>query len=98
MSDQFYIYRFEDALRSTLYSGVGHAISFNDEVYAPVSISHSQPTFSSDPSQSRITVRLRDDLSVALNYISHPPPYATYLQIFEVLAAEISGNSLIATE
>jgi hypothetical protein len=98
MSDQFYIYRFQDDLRSTLYSGVGHAISLNDEVYVPVSISHSQPTFSSDPSQARITVRMRDDLSVALNYISHPPPYATYLTIYEVLATEISGNSLIATE
>jgi len=98
MSDQFYIYRFEDDLRSTLYSGVAHAISFNNEVYAPVSISHSQPTFSSDPSQARITVRLRDDLSVPLNYISHPPPYATYLTIYEVLATEIDGNVLVATE
>jgi len=98
MSDQFYIYRFEDALRPTLYSGVAHAISLNDEVYSPVSISHSAPTFSSDPSQARITVRLRDDLSVALNYISHPPPYSTYLTIYEVLATEIDGNTLIATE
>lgn len=98
MSDQFYIYRFQDDLRSTLYSGVGHAISFNDETYASVSISHSSPTFSSDPSQARITVRMRDDLSVALNYISHPPPYATYLTIYEVLATEIDGNVLVATE
>src|ERR1044072_1721810 len=98
MSDQFYIYRFEDDLRSTCYSGVGHEIELNDEFYTPVSTSHSSPTFSSDPSQARITVRLRDDLAVAMNYISHPPPYATYLTIFEVLATEIDGNSLIATE
>lgn len=98
MSDQFYIYRFEDALSSTTYSGVAHQIDYNDESYAPISISHSAPTYSSDPSQARITVRMRDDLSVAMNYISHPPPYATYLQIFEVLATEIDSNSLIATE
>lgn len=98
MGDQFYIFRFEDALRTYLYSGVAHSILFNDEVYDPVSISHSAPTFSSDPSQARITVRLRDDLSVAMNYISHPPPYATYLRIYEVLASEVDGNQLLATE
>lgn len=98
MGDQFYIFRFEDVLRTYLYSGVAHSIVFDDEVYDPVSISHSAPTFSSDPSQSRVTVRLRDDLSVATNYISHPPPYATYLRIYEVLASEVDGNQLLATE
>lgn len=98
MGDQFYIYRFEDVISPTTYSGVAHAITYNDELYSPVSISHSAPTFSSDPSQARVTVRLRDDLSVAMNYISHPPPYATYLRIYEVLATEIDGNQLIATE
>lgn len=99
MSDQFYIYQFQegDGLHHA-YSGVGHAISFDDEDYDPVSISHTAPTYSSDPSQARVTVRMRDDLTVAMNYISHPPPYATYLTIYEVLATEIDGNRLIATE
>lgn len=99
MSDQFYIYRFQegDGQRHT-YSGVAHAIESDGELYAPVSISHSLPTFSSDPSQARITVRMRDDLTVAMNYISHPPPFSTYLDIYEVLASEINGNQLIATE
>lgn len=98
MSDQFYIYRFADDLQAYPYCGVAHAIVYEGETYSPVSISHSAPTFSSDPSQARITVRMRDDLSVAMNYISHPPPYATELRIWEVLATEIDGNELLATE
>jgi hypothetical protein len=96
MSDQFYLYQFTDALQSYPYSGVAHAVEWEGQIYTPVPISHTPPTFSSDPSQSRITVRLRDDLAVALNYISHPPPYATYLTIVEVLATEVSGNMLVA--
>lgn len=98
MSDQFYIYRFEDALQTYAYSAVAHAIVHEGETYSPLSsISHTPPTFSSDPSQARTTVRMRDDLSVAMNYISHPPPYATELRIWEVLATEIDGNALLAT-
>lgn len=98
MSDQFYIYRFADDLQAYPYCGVAHSILYEGETYAPVSISHSAPTFSSDPSQARVTVRMRDDLSVAMNYISHPPPYATELRIWEVLATEVDGNELLAAE
>jgi hypothetical protein len=98
MSDQFYIYLFEDASQQYAYSGVAHTVIHNDIEYLPVSISHSAPTFSSDPSQARVSVRLRDDLTVAMSYISHPPPFKTSLRIWEVLATEIDGNTLIATE
>jgi hypothetical protein len=97
MSDQFYLYYFEDAQRNYPYCNVGHTLVYDSGEYAPVSISHSAPTFSSDPSQSRITVRMRDDLSVAMSYISHPPPFATTLRIWEVLATTISGNRLNVT-
>lgn len=98
MSDQFYIYAFEEGngVRH-LYSAVAHAIEYEAETYNPVTIWHTAPTFSSDPSQARVAVHLRDDLTVALNYISHPPPYATDLTIWEVKATEVSGNSLLAT-
>lgn len=99
MSDQFYIYTFQEGDGNRhAYSGVAHAIAYNSEDYAPVPISHTEPTFSSDPSQARITVRMRDDLTVAMNYISHPPPFSTYLNIYEVLATQVDGNQLIATE
>lgn len=100
MSDQFYIYKFQEGDGQLhTYSGVAHAIESDGELYLPsASISHSLPTFSLDPSQARITVRIRDDLTVAMNYISHPPPYSTYLSIYEVLATEIDGNRLTATE
>lgn len=98
MSDQFYVYVFEEGsgVRHT-FSGVAHAITYDGEDYAPVPIWHTEPTFSSDPSQARITVHLRDDLTVAMNYISHPPPYSTFLTIWEVTATENSGNLLLAT-
>jgi hypothetical protein len=99
MSDQYYIYRFEEGNGvAHTFSGVAHAVGYEGETYDSVTIWHTPPTFSSDPSQARITVHLRDDLTVAMNYISHPPPYATELAIYEVLATTESGNTLIATE
>lgn len=98
MSDQLYLYRFEDASQAYRYSGVAHQVLLGDESYDPVSIWHTPPTFSSDPSECRTSVKMRDDLSVAMNYISHPPPWTTSLQIYEVLATTVSGNSLLVTE
>lgn len=99
MSDQFFIYLFEDSTRSYPYAGVAHKIVYDNVIYQPLSsISHTEPTFSSDPSQAAVTVRMRDNLDVAINYVSHPPPSETSLRIFEVLASEINGNQLVATE
>lgn len=94
--DQFYLYKFEDAERSYHFANIAHEIEYDGETYAPSSISHSPPTFSSDPSQARITVHLRDDLQVAMNYISHPPPFKTLLAIWEVMEVTEAGNTLIA--
>lgn len=99
MNQHFYIYDFEDSQQRYAYSSVAH-----DAIYAGItynalsSIRHSEPTFSSDPSKARITVSLRDDLSVALNYISHPPPFKTSLTIWEVLEVTVSGNQLLVTQ
>jgi hypothetical protein len=101
MADQFYLYLFEDSSRQYPLSGVAHRVLAGGVQYQLLSsVSHTPPTFSSDPSQARVTVRLRDNLDVAINYISHPPPSETTLRIFEVLATEIDDatNSLIATE
>ncbi len=99
MPDQFFLYLFQDSSRDYPLSGVAHAVSYDNILYEPVSsVSHTPPTFSSDPSQARTTVRLRDNLDVAINYISHPPPSETSLLIYEVLATTVSGNQLIATE
>lgn len=98
MSDQFFIYLFADSARNYPFSGVAHPVTYDGVDYLPLSsISHTPPTFSSDPSQARVTVRLRDSLDVAINYISHPPPSETSLRIYEVLATEIDGNQLTAT-
>ncbi len=90
MSEQFYLYAFEDGngQRHT-YANVAHPLTYAGETYAGIAVSHTPPTFSSDPSQARITVRMRDDLSVPMTYISHPPPFSTELRIWEVLA--VSG-------
>jgi hypothetical protein len=89
MSEQFYLYRFADPSGASTYTNVAHGLTYAGEQYDFTSISHTPPTFSSDPSQARITVRMRDDLSVAMNYISHPPPFGIELRIWEVLA--VSG-------
>lgn len=92
MSQQFYLYLFEDAASQYPFTNVAHPLTYNGVEYAAqqgeqgVGISHTAPTFSADPSQARITVRLRDSLDVAINYISHPPPYKTDLTIWEVRA------------
>lgn len=95
--DQLYLYRFEDWSAVHTYCNGAHIITYDGADYRPVTISHSVPTFSSDPSQARVGVQLRDDLVVALNYISHPPPSKTELRILEVLDTDISDNQLLAT-
>lgn len=95
--DQLYLYLFQDNAGSYPYTNAAHTVIYDGTVYAPVAISHSLPTFSSDPSQSRIGVQLRDSLAVAMNYISHPPPSKTELRILEVTDTDVSGNQLLAT-
>lgn len=97
MSDQLYLYRFTDRSADHYYCNGAHTIVHDGAVYQPVTISHSPPTFSSDPSQARVSVQLRDDIIVAMNYISHPPPSKTELRILEVIDTDISGNQLLAT-
>jgi hypothetical protein len=98
MSEQFYAYKFTDASQSYWFSNVAHRLVLAGETYEPTSISHTPPTFSSDPSQARVQVRMRDDLAMAINYVSHPPPTTTELTIYEVLATTPSGNTLTVTE
>lgn len=95
MSTEFYLYLFEDGSgHQTPLTNISHPLTHDGIEYAAqqaesgVGISHSPPTFSADPSQARITVRLRDSLDVAINYISHPPPYKTDLTIWEVKAVD----------
>jgi hypothetical protein len=97
VSEQFYLYKFEDATRTYSFTNVAHVLNYDGLEYLPVTISHTQPTFSSDPSQARVTVSLRDDLQVAMNYISHPPPWKTAVEILEVLETEVNGNTLDVT-
>jgi len=94
MSEQFYLYLFESSLGDRWpYTNVSHSLTYAGVEYVArgaddrgPSLSHTAPTFSSDPSQARVSVRMRDSLDVALNYISHPPPYKTELTIHEVRA------------
>lgn len=95
MSTQYFLYRFTTT-RDYDYCGVTHKIRWNGVRFQPVNIAHTAPTFSSDPSQCRTIVKLKDDIQVALDYISHPPPYKTELRIWEVLDVSESGNVLIA--
>ncbi len=96
MADQLYLYRFEDRNGTYRYCNGAHVIVHDGADYTPVAIAHSVPTFSSDPSQARISVQLRDSLAVAMNYISHPPPSKTELRVLEVTDTDVSGNQLLA--
>jgi len=94
MSEQFYLYHFEstdgqvwpccNVAQTLTYNGVDYVARPTGE--QGVAISHTAPTFSSDPSQARTLVRMRDSIDVALTYISHPPPYGIELTIYEVRA------------
>lgn len=99
--EQYYLYRFSEGGSGAVYDycAVGHELVYEDAPFTPVNISHSAPTFSSDPSQARVTVTLKDDLQVAMNYISHPPPYKTELQIWEVTQTSlIVGTNTLLVE
>lgn len=102
--DQFYLYLFQSSDgQQWPYTNVSHPLTYDGVVYAArgaddrgPSLSHTAPTYSSDPSQARTIVRMRDSLDVAMNYISHPPPYKTELTIYEVLA--LSGLTVTHVE
>ncbi len=95
--EQYYLYRFSDNSGHHDFCNVGHKLIYEGAEFTPVHISHTAPTFSSDPSEARITVSLKDDLQVALNYISHPPPFTTDLLIWEVTQTTgiVGSNSLL---
>jgi hypothetical protein len=84
---QYFLYRFETPERVYKYANVAHAILYDGEEYTPLPIEHTRPTFSSDFSEARVTVTIKQDFAVALNYISHPPPYETRLYIYEITEA-----------
>lgn len=95
--DQFYLYHFEsNDGQQWPYCNVSQGLTYEGLGYAGSGISHTAPTFSSDPSQARTIVRMRDSIDVAMNYISHPPPYKTELTIYEVLA--LSGLAVTHVE
>lgn len=97
--EQYYLYRFTDSSGATDYCNVGHKLIHEGAEFTPVPISHTEPTFSSDPSQAGITVTLKDDLRVPLNYISHPPPFSTELTIWEVTQTTgIEGSNSLLVE
>jgi hypothetical protein len=94
MDSQFFLYKFTTPSRDFRFTNVAHVLEYEEEEYDPIPISHSPPTFSSDFSEARITVSLKQDQSVALDYISRPPPYETRLRIWEVLrASQIVGTN-----
>lgn len=102
--EQFYLYKFESSDgQQWSYCNVSHPLVYEGVSYAAkgpddrgVTLSHTAPTFSGDPSQAHVQVRMRDSVDVAMNYISHPPPYKTELTIYEVLA--LSGLTVTHIE
>lgn len=96
MTDQFFIYHFSNDALDRRYTNVAHTLVYEDNDYSYIEIEHSRPTFSSEFSDAQIVVSLKQDQSVALDYISHPPPYETRLRIWEVTeTAEIVGTNTL---
>lgn len=84
---QYFLYSFETPDRAYRHTNVAHAVVYGGSTYTPLPIEHTRPTFSSDFSEARVTVTIRQDFSVAINYISHPPPFETRLYIYEITEA-----------
>lgn len=93
---QYFLYHFSTPDREYHHTNVAHDITYGGATYTPLPIEHTRPTFSSDFSEARIVVTIRQDFAVALNYISHPPPYETRLRIYEVVQHTEVGNTLQA--
>ncbi len=86
-----FLYRMDTDAGVFTYSGIGSkealvdatAQTYDSEKYYPHLISHTQPTFSSDPTEADIDITVSEDNPVARMYLSHPPPYTCKVRIYE---------------
>lgn len=90
MAENWWLYAFSAGGQDFLHTNVAHPLVWNDATYNPTPVSHTRPVFSSDPTQARITVTLKDNFQAAINYISMPPPFETRLRIYEVREASLT--------
>lgn len=78
-----FLYRFEYGSTVRGFTNIAEDQSYNSEDYRHLSISHTAPTFSSEPSASEIDVEMHEDNAVADLFGIGPPPYRILLLIYE---------------
>lgn len=77
-----FLYRFTAG--SAVYSFVKGAfpVTYNNEDYDPVQITHTLPTWSNEPQNAEIDVTIKESVELA-EVLLTPPPYPVILNIYE---------------
>lgn len=79
-----FLYRIEAGSSVFTYNPiVESAQSYNDEVYTPIQIKHSSPTWSSEPSGGEIDLTILESSSLNDIFINGPPAYEVIVNIYE---------------
>jgi len=78
-----FLYRFEAGAATHTFTAVSANQTYNSETYLPRGISHTSPTFGTNPQAAEIDVDASEALELAELFISGPPPYPIKLTIYE---------------
>lgn len=78
-----FLYRFEAGGSVFAYTAADEAQVYNNETYQPVQIDHSLPTFSAEPQQSEIDVRVHEAAGLMDLFINGPPSFKVKLLVYE---------------
>lgn len=78
-----FLYRFAAGSQAHLFTNVAENQTYNSEQYDAIQIEHTRPTFSSEPQQSEIDVKVTESNAVADLFVNGPPSYPIILTILE---------------
>lgn len=78
-----FLYRVEAGSQVYLYTNVSEEQVYGGETYHYIAVEHDAPTFSAEPQDAEIDVRINEVNAVADLFVLNPPPYSVVLRILE---------------
>lgn len=82
-----FLYKFNAGSATYRYAKVAHEQEFASEVYAPIQITHTAPTFSDDAQDAEIDVTIIETSGLT-ELLLTPPPYPIVLTVYETIGTE----------
>jgi len=84
-----FLYKFNAGSATYRYAKVAQEQEFADEIYTPIQITHTAPTFSEDPQDAEIDVTIIETSELTETLLT-PPPFPIILMMYEVVGDDIT--------